>query len=567
MKRTISLVLLLTSSLVSVSPAAEGIWTTKADMPTGRWILSTSVVDGKIYAIGGGARYGQGALRTVEEYDPATDTWTTKSEMPTARQCPSSSVVNGKIYTIGGGETSGGNYSGTTALSTVEEYDPATDTWTAKSEMPTARFGHSASVVDGRIYVFGGAPSCPWCGTILTLEVYDPATDTWTRKGDIPRPIITASTSVVDRKIYAIGGEGTGRRVDEYDPVTDTWIRKADMPSNRTDLASSVVDGKIYAFGGDGPAIVATVDVYDPATDTWATAPDMPTARSGLAASAVNGRIYVIGGLASWGGTALRTVEEYDPNPLVVDFNGDGIVDGKDLLIMTAHWGEDYPSCDIGPLPFGDGVVDVQDVLVLAEYIGKEVEDPTLVAHWALNEAAGMIAHDNAGAHDATVMGAAVWHPDGGAVDGALEFDETTFAVAEFVLNPQEGPFSVFAWIRGGAPGQTIISQQTGCDWLVLDPATGVLMTELRSGGRESKALISDALVTDGVWHRVAFTWDGANRRLYVDDILVAEDTDVALAACYGGLNIGCGKTAALDSFFTGLIDDIRIYKRVVKPQ
>ena len=98
------------------------------------------------------------------------------------------------------------------------------------------------------------------------------------------------------------------------------------------------------------------------------------------------------------------------------------------------------------------------------------------------------------------------------------------------------------------------------------DTVTGALMTELRSGSRQSKMLYSEAIITDGNWHRVGFTWNGSNRRLYVDDILVAEDTDVALAACNGGLNIGCGKSAALDRFFTGLIDDVRIYNRVVKP-
>ena len=69
-----------------------------------------------------------------------------------------------------------------------------------------------------------------------------------------------------------------------------------------------------------------------------------------------------------------------------------------------------------------------------------------------------------------------------------------------------------------------------------------------------------------GNWHRIGFTWDGSHRRLYVDDVLVAEDTDVALAGCHGGLNIGCGKGAAPDSFFTGLIDDVRGYNRAVKP-
>jgi hypothetical protein len=56
----------------ATTASADGIWTTKADMPTGRWELSTCVVDGKIYAIGGAGPSYQ-ALRTLEVYDPVTD--------------------------------------------------------------------------------------------------------------------------------------------------------------------------------------------------------------------------------------------------------------------------------------------------------------------------------------------------------------------------------------------------------------------------------------------------------------------------------------------------------------
>jgi len=249
----------------------------------------------------------------------------------------------------------------------------------------------------------------------------------------------------------------------------------------------------------------------------------------------------------------------------VVDFNGDGIVNIEDLLRLIQSWGQDDPMVDIAPT-FSDGVVDVLDLEALMSYWGQEVKDPTLIAHWALDETEGIVAADSARQNDGTVMGNAAWQPIGGKVDGALEFDGTTFVVAGSVLDPSDGPFSVLAWVKGGAPGQAIISQQAGYDWLVSDPATGALMTELRSGGRQSKALYSDAVITDGNWHRVSFTWDGTHRRLSVDDTLVAEDTDVALAACDGGVNIGCGKLMAPGSLFTGLIDDVRIYNRAVKP-
>ena len=72
--------------------------------------------------------------------------------------------------------------------------------------------------------------------------------------------------------------------------------------------------------------------------------------------------------------------------------------------------------------------------------------------------------------------------------------------------------------------------------------------------------------MTDVDWHRVAFAWKSCNRSLYVDDVLVAADTQAGLTPSNGGLNIGCSKNAELGAFFTGLIDDVRICNRAAKP-
>jgi hypothetical protein len=53
----------------------------------------------------------------------------------------------------------------------------------------------------------------------------------------------------------------------------------------------------------------------------------------------------------------------------ICDLNGDGNVDEKDILVMTEHWGQDYPGCDIGPFPWGDDIVDVRDQMILLEAI------------------------------------------------------------------------------------------------------------------------------------------------------------------------------------------------------
>jgi hypothetical protein len=168
--------------------------------------------------------------------------------------------------------------------------------------------------------------------------------------------------------------------------------------------------------------------------------------------------------------------------------------------------------------------VDRRDLEVLKDHWGQEVIDPALVAHWRLDENQGQIAQDSARDHDGALHGAPVWQPAGGMRDGALQLDGIDdYVSAASALDPAHGSFSVFLWVRGGAPGQVILSQADGANWLMLAPE-GALMTELKQAGRSGKPLTSAAVVADGAWHHVALVWDGANRSLYVDDVEVAQD-------------------------------------------
>jgi hypothetical protein len=252
----------------------------------------------------------------------------------------------------------------------------------------------------------------------------------------------------------------------------------------------------------------------------------------------------------------------------IVDLNGDSIVDTEDMCIMVNHWGENYSLCDIGPTPFGDGIVDVQDLIILAEHLFEDVTDPTLISHWPLDEAQGGIAYNSAADCDGTLIGSPVWQPDGGMVAGSLQFDGLyDYVSTDPVLNPAEGKFSAIAWMKGGAPGQSVLSQADSASWLRADSSEGYLMTDLKSD-RSSAPLLSQMCITDGDWHRVGFVWDGSYRHLYVDGTEVANDTIPLsyLGSANGGLYFGTGSTLAPASFFSGLIDDIRIYNRVVSP-
>ena len=107
-------------------------------------------------------------IRRVPEYDPMSDVWVKKTDMPTATNSIGTCTVNGKIYAIGG-STNKIPGQGWTVLSTLYEYNPATDKWEKKDDMPTARWALASAVLNGVIYAVGG-----WNqnGSLPTLEAY-----------------------------------------------------------------------------------------------------------------------------------------------------------------------------------------------------------------------------------------------------------------------------------------------------------------------------------------------------------------------------------------------------------
>lgn len=148
-----------------------------APMRQPRWLFAATFgADGKLYAFGGFAvpsffshdnddpdderkhsewmRQAGQALRSVEVYDPATDTWSPRAPLPEPRQNMAAALgADGKIYVIGGLT----GYSNLIAQRSVFVYDPATDSWSDGPPLRTARQGHTAvATKNGRIYAIGG---------------------------------------------------------------------------------------------------------------------------------------------------------------------------------------------------------------------------------------------------------------------------------------------------------------------------------------------------------------------------------------------------------------------------
>ena len=135
--------------LVALGARTEAQIATKKPMPTPRMNPAAAVVGGKIYVLGGISRQGL-AVATVEEYDPATDSWTRRAPMPTPRGMLAAASVGSIVYAIGGRSDSGG------VLAVVEAYDVKTDQWRPVAPLQQARWGVMAAEAGGRLFALGG---------------------------------------------------------------------------------------------------------------------------------------------------------------------------------------------------------------------------------------------------------------------------------------------------------------------------------------------------------------------------------------------------------------------------
>jgi acyl-CoA thioesterase-1 len=252
------------------------------------------------------------------------------------------------------------------------------------------------------------------------------------------------------------------------------------------------------------------------------------------------------------------------------DFNGDGFINFIDYAMLVRHYDANAnPDSffDVTPAPNGDGRVDLRDLAGMVQYWLKS---PQFVAYWKLDEAEGDMASDSIGDVPGLIHGGAGWLPNAGHKDGALALDGLDdYLETGFLLDPAEGPFTIFAWVKGGRPGQVLMSGASGQIWIGIDSVTGCLRTDLLYGARKATALVSNTPVAeDGQWHFIRFAWDGSRRYLYMDDIEVAVDSQPInnLLSSHAGFYFGAGPGLETDSFWTGMIDDLRIYKRAILP-
>jgi len=325
--------------LLATAAGAQGRWVKLAAFPEPAEELLGASAGGKMYVFCGLAP-GWKPMGMVYEYDSATDKWTKKKPMALASHHVAFAEYRSKIYAFGGFVLPASGPPAWVPINNAWEYDPATDEWKALAPMPTKRGSPVAAVVGDKIYVIGGATTPPGSSetavhprrphiSLGTVEEYDPATNSWRERRSMPTPRNHTLAGVVNGKIYVIGGRvgaafisaGSSNVdvVEEYDPATDSWgAALAKMPSVRSAMAGGVYGGRIYVTGGEGQNAqmmytFRALEAFDPASNTWTTLPSMPVSRHGLAGGVVGNRLHMVSGDVQSAGTGVHVhTDEHD---------------------------------------------------------------------------------------------------------------------------------------------------------------------------------------------------------------------------------------------------------------
>lgn len=268
----------------------SGIWNRKSDFPgAGRTNLVSFTIGNKAY-VGLGDSNGP-FYNDLYEYDASTNSWTKKANLPGPGLNRATAIAAaGKGYIICGTEP------GSIIKNDLWEYNPSSNAWTKKADFPgVGRFYAAGFSVNDKIYFGAGQVPISGGSSILTdWWEYNPGTNAWTQKKELPfGSIIMPHALTIGTKGYLGASEFSSNSFWEYDATSDTWKSLSNYPGNKNLYSSSfTINGKAYVVAGTGNECWE----FDPANNTWTQRTSHPYNRTGGIGFAIGNKGYLTTG-------------------------------------------------------------------------------------------------------------------------------------------------------------------------------------------------------------------------------------------------------------------------------
>ena len=318
---------LLTLLAVPAS-AQEACWHVHADCPQARFEGPSLVIDDLLYVFGGFKNSAIETTPSVDVYDPASDTWSTRADLPTLVTHAGLALDGRTVWLVAGFV---GDHPGVATADTWK-YDVDLDTWSPGPPLPKPVAGGGCVLFDRNLHWFGGVEADRDTGSAdhYVLDLDNTAAG-WSSLAPLPMPRNHLSGVRLGDTIHAFGGQFGHDTAPQdtdlhhvYDPQTNTWSVGEPLPIPRSHFEPGTIvhAGKAILVSGKSTSINAgaLIDVteYDPLTGTWHALPPIPDPLFGVAAKVIQGEL-----LATTGGEAdLDTVAKTYGRPVDFSFNG-----------------------------------------------------------------------------------------------------------------------------------------------------------------------------------------------------------------------------------------------------
>jgi large repetitive protein len=269
--------------------------------------IATLLSDGSVLVVGG---HNATIPASSERYDPTTGAWHNSGTLSTDRSGYKAIVLSdGSVLVVGDDHDT-----------LAERYDPISEAWRAAGHMQTRHFDPAViRISDGKVLVIGGDIDWNYQLTASTVERYDPATDAWSAVSQLPVAVKQpTATLLADGTVLVVGtidqscGQWCNNEVafaSRYNPLTNSWNVTAAMSTTPgAHSASLLTNGKVLVIAEWGN----NTQLYNPATNIWSSAMSLIEHRTSYTVTSLpNGRVLVLGGLNVTTGALLSTVEIY----------------------------------------------------------------------------------------------------------------------------------------------------------------------------------------------------------------------------------------------------------------
>ena len=242
-----------------------------------------------------------------------------------------------------------------------------------------------------------------------------------------------------------------------------------------------------------------------------------------------------------------------------------------DVLPFAAYWlsdGSSNPS-DLT----GSGLANYADWTLFSRNWQQDIVEG-LVAHWKMDDAAGLTVRDYYGPHDGTMVNMSAYARTSGRLGGALYFD----GVDDYVDIPGFKGISggasrtCSAWIKTTTTASDILcwgEDYSGGRWSIQIGDDGELRVAILGGN-----IAGTTKVNDGAWHHIAVVLEDdvnsqiSNAILYVDGRREIQTTSVTHAVNTGSFyNVRIGSLYSGHRYYRGIIDEVRVYNRALDAQ